>query len=767
MLVGQPPFQSTSQSEIYRRARSVEYAWPKVGKHANDIPEEAKDLVCQLLKVDADERPDPDQVIGHPFFAMHGGNAMPLVMEECFRYETPRYLDLHHLPRGDVMLKGTERLDLRILARNCGVGHLAGDVMPHPAVGGDIDISLYGLCQEEEDCGEGPVVPLPKDMVYTSKFAFTSQKPCENNDAVTSDPNLKEQNASSSRIPAVSHTRLQAPGSLRMAPVQSHAATLRAAHFPPKQSQPPLALEPVVPNKVRTRSQDTVPGSVRGRRGLLNDLPVRPTPNGPDAAGMEAKTMARNPRATRAKKVHVVDSQVMPETESQMTARSATKHQNIGKVCSDPDAKRRDLSALTRARIATNVQNELAEVPANGRKDLADVTDEKAPAPYNNAKPVNALIGPDEVLECLPETKPDEILRQLQKLRDELEASLNTIGQSSNLSSARNAIEKSKDIEHRPVVVKWVDYTNKFGIGYILQNGTVGCVFKGDETSFPTCVIVANAESHLLKRKNPAYTDKHQIVPKKGPMIEFVENCDEDGLKRVLVQPTQYQVNVSPSGLPQRLSPGTDVHDFEKRRKLALWDKFGRYMTQTLGKSDDGNPQNLEEADSRRLRRNNLAGPFIKFYQRLGNTGIWGFGDGSFQFNFPDHTKIVVSNTGSWLDFYHLPIEATSMVKKGKTLGAEALSDRSVLSYPTTVMLSGHYRGHDFQDVITANELVGKLTFVRDAVGFWAREGGLGCMGGENRGFKWEGMREKEGRLVWVTVGAKGGDERYENPGKS
>ena len=222
---------------------------------------------------------------------------------------------------------------------------------------------------------------------------------------------------------------------------------------------------------------------------------------------------------------------------------------------------------------------------------------------------------------------------------------------------------------------------------------------------------------------------------------------------------------MSDAGVVDKLAPGRDIYDYEKRRKLCLWDKFGKYMTQTLGKSEDMDVTSLEELDGSRSKRSNVAGPFVKFYQRLGNVGIWGFGDGSFQFNFPDHTKLVVSGDGKWLDFYHLPTQAAKALKSGRVLEAGALAARGVLSYPTNVMLSGFYAGHVFSELVSENELQGKTAFVQDVVGLWAREGGLGCMG-RKKGMKWEGMLEEGGKLVWVTVGAKGGDTRYEMPAK-
>ena len=770
MLAGQPPFQSASQNEIYRRARSVEYTWPQETKYSNDIPNEAKDLVARLLKVDAEERPDPDQVIGHPFFSMHGGNAIPLVMEEHFTRETPHYLNTKARPRGDVMINGTERLSLRTLAKQCGVGHLSGDTEPQVGVGGDADLSLYKECLAEENAGNSPVVPLPKDMVYTSKFSSISpqsMKTPESSQPSSTNPDIVMQEAvSSSQPPTDKPYNRILPERSRRAPVQSHAATLRAAHASSRVPRANLGSE-VVDLTGDKSSSTTTSATLRGRRGLLNELPVRPTLSSSAAGALEGTTLARNPKAPRVKKVHVLDDSQEPSpAEAAKVLQPLSKDHFIDKAYSDPDGKRRDLAARTRARIASNVLKEMAGEPTDVKKDSLELVSafprqkSDSPVPGNSA---TALIGPDEVSECLPNSKPEEVLHQLQRLHRELETSLEALVKGKDDNQMQEIDVKNKSFKHRPVVVKWVDYTNKFGIGYILANGTVGCVFKGDDASFPTCVIVAGAESHLKKRKSSSYPDKHQIVPRKGAPIEFVENCDEVGLKRVLVQPTIYQVKVT-GNVADRLGPGRDAYDFEKRKKLCLWDKFGKYMTQTLGKSEDPDLQILaEESDTSISRRNTLAGPFVKFYQRLGNVGIWGFGDGSFQFNFPDHTKLVVSDGGAWLDFYHLPVKAARSLKAGRLLEAGALAERSVLCYPAAVMLAGSYREHDFKDVVRENELDVKTAFVRDVVGLWVNEGGLGRMGRE-KGIKWEGMMERGGKLVWVTVGAKGGDGRYEMP---
>lgn len=87
-----------------------------------------------------------------------------------------------------------------------------------------------------------------------------------------------------------------------------------------------------------------------------------------------------------------------------------------------------------------------------------------------------------------------------------------------------------------------------------------------------------------------------------------------------------------------------------------------------------------------------------------------------------------------------------------------------MLSYPLHVLLGGKHGDKDFSSIVLANELVRKVRFVREVLGAWARNGGLGNMGRRARAMKWEGLREEGGRerLVWVSVGRGGGDERFE-----
>lgn len=917
MISGYPPFQSASPNEIYRKASKIEFVWPENQDCLNDIPEEAKDLVTSILKVDPDERPDLDTVVSHPFFAMHGGRNIPMIMEEHCRYGKPDWLS-DYSPRGDVFYSGHAQWDLEVYAQTCGVGYMLGTSQPYDAVGEDTDLSLYRECFVEETRGTFPIVPLPMDMVYTSEPVPKGppgprgiypprpiSPPISVKTLTTEDSNLERRKFK--RLitqPLIYDSTLGIGRPSKL----SHAAKLRASHVPAKKS----SLE-----------------SMKSGRALRIP-PVRPAVG--DGSLPVRKFSSQSSRITRSKKVETVSRLSDPP---QGFPELATD-QHTTRAYSDPNEARRETAAQTKGRIASNAQTEIGEPPAMDRVSVRNeivehpesgkaslqrsishrsrqvpnsevqqekvtrtkgrvvasalqsesseasdskkvsvqstsshqprqisksdtqherpsrirargasaaqsesikaldnekgivqsslshrpkqasksdtqheratrtkgraVSSEQGESSTNrrvssatrserserpdsdkasvkstlshisgqtsNPDIVSVVIGPDEVSECLPNTKPGEVLDKLKILLSEVNRALHRTG-----SDYRDAVDlRGVLIKPRPVVTKWVDYTNKFGIGYILSNGTVGCVISGEKNTPSTGVVLAGAEQHFKLRKFGAYSEKHQIVPKYGAPVEFFQTWGTAGLNRVFVPPTDFQVEIDTDGNPMKRRSANNFNQYQKLKKLVLWEKFGLYMIHTLGLSDceELEASLAEEAKHPgHLGSQNLqvAGPFVKFYQRLGNVGIWGFGDGAFQFNFPDHTKLVVSPDGTWLDLYHLPVIAAQKLKQGTPLTAEDLAGRGVLSYPVDVLLSGVYENlrceeHDFKDVIKANELEAKVTFVRDVVEEWEKNMGLGSMGSEKKRMRWEGLREAKERMVWVTAGAMWGDEK-------
>lgn len=404
------------------------------------------------------------------------------------------------------------------------------------------------------------------------------------------------------------------------------------------------------------------------------------------------------------------------------------------------------------ARIGSEMVEQLKPAPAECKRT--------ASPPVSVAQTSPSLFNSREILETLPSSKPEQVLQDLKNFHAELERALKSRSLSQTEANARPT---------PPIVIKWVDYTNKFGLGYILSNGSVGCIFRSSTVSTaagsgripPTCVLVRDAERHLRLKSNEDYEERDQLVPQSGSRIDFYENRKDEGICRARVHPRRFAV------VGGKMAKGADEYQDRKSEKIVLWNKFAKYMTQFGRDPDEDVLQKTSEDGSDAV---------VTFYQRFGDVGCWRFGDGSFQFNFPDHTKIILSSDGTWCDFYHLPLEAARDFAHTGALQSAALDDRQKLSYPLQTLLNFMAKPSSrtrvspinpmLQGIPQANDFKRKIEFIRNVTAEWIRNGGLGNsdMRPEGR-IRWLGYRELVNvkmpqKHVWVTVGARGGDDR-------
>jgi hypothetical protein len=239
----------------------------------------------------------------------------------------------------------------------------------------------------------------------------------------------------------------------------------------------------------------------------------------------------------------------------------------------------------------------------------------------------------------------------------------------------------------------------------------------------------------------------------------------------------------SSKAMRTRTQSGTEPEraDAEKIKRMKLVDQFGKYMIGALGRHGD---EGIMDDD---IPQQN-SGQFIKFYQRLGNVGIWGFGDGAFQFNFPDHTKLVISpgrtrSSSPWIDFYHLsPSAARYFAAKGK-MHSNGFDTRAVASDEAATFLSiangdsVNSIEDRIRDILDANAFIQKIAFIKDTLKVWIKHGRLGgrpasadAVSADQsmpREMFWQGTQERSQpntpgtKFVWVTVGAPDGDGQY------
>jgi myosin I len=128
------------------------------------------------------------------------------------------------------------------------------------------------------------------------------------------------------------------------------------------------------------------------------------------------------------------------------------------------------------------------------------------------------------------------------------------------------------------------------------------------------------------------------------------------------------------------------------------------------------------------------------------------------QFNFPDHTKLVLAPDGKYCSFTSLPVEAMDHMKKNGDLPMKFMKHREVLSGPIQCLL---HPATGRTDMMRANLLEEKVRFIAGVANLWVEGGGLGCRPSDAEWPRWLGphLEDAGGKKIdWITVGRFGGD---------
>jgi hypothetical protein len=566
MLTGRPPFQSTTQEEIYRKAREREYDWPKLDTSENSICQEAKDLVSILLQ-SADERPDPDTIVEHPFFSCGWVPSQ----EEM----TPKLRDTAPGPNQFIALglrAGRANSYTKNLKKLC----IQSDVGPFTS-SPKIHSSTYREVAAEEKAGLTPAVPLPENVVYRPFDEWLKEQVEKRKSELDSNSGTSIQVDMTQPLPT--HPGARPASTAARAVQQSFAAQQRAQHQP---------------------ASAPVSSTSRAHKSRTDTEEIKAVQNSPPSTEPARNVQSNVQMPTRPIKSRInIQEDVLPK----------------GMITAE-------------GRMGADLVQQLNQTDKT-RKSGEGIRQISLKHPLS-------IFSAEERLELLPYSRPDQVLDNLRKFHAELKRALN----SRSIMSYSCPPETTSAI-----VVKWVDYTNKFGLGYILSNGSVGCIFRSSLVSSgsmtgripPTCVLVRDAERHLQSRSKESYTDRHQLVPVSGPPIEFYENRLEAGISQVKVNPQKFTVTFGKEGEPGRLSRGKDEYDDRKCEKIVLWNKFAKYMTAF------GRDQDYPYDDSlQRTPDKSESGNVVTFYQRFGDVGCWGFSDGCFQvrYNPPKSSSI-------------------------------------------------------------------------------------------------------------------------------
>lgn len=285
----------------------------------------------------------------------------------------------------------------------------------------------------------------------------------------------------------------------------------------------------------------------------------------------------------------------------------------------------RDSRTITRTRTAKDTVKEVPRATETGLPDLpplrvikTNTRSTERPESASQPKTVRSAPRYRTLSAEMPATDQVSVLARLYTFRDNLARALDK----------KPTKSRRDQPPHLPFVAKWVDYSRRYGVGYVLDDGSIGILLSAEEHYPVTVAFATDGYSHLRKAGN------NRELAKSVALEYYTSLKKERGLSQIEV---------------------LESRRIEEIR--TVWHKFGKYMCATFG-------------DEERPMRKDSRVNFVKFYQRLGNVGIWGFDDGSFQVRplYSKHrtTKLINSSstsqiTQSWCSHQMLAM-ATSCV---------------------------------------------------------------------------------------------------------
>jgi myosin-1 len=555
--VGKAPFHASKREDIYKKLQQREYKWPEVSKTQNDISTDLKDLVSSLL-VHEDDRPGPDEIVSHSFFKT---KFIPDCLDSSCVSKKPHWPNIRP-PNAETLQRGFSESWAK-LCKESGVGIYAPGKI-YPLGGAKRIVSVVKDCEKEIAAGRAPVVPIPKDRVYLpfpERINILGKVTCSSEIAeeqVSSEesPQLAEISANertkkASQVPKPSSRRLKENAEPMQAVVQEHpnpTPTMKRKNSSRKKQEEAKESSSRQPSGERSYKQRAIPTRQTSQEQPVETKPMISRQPSRRERPAPAPTTARPTVAARSRQASTVKQPTLPRTYSAPVL----------------DAPRRT-------------------------RTLRAVSASEEPIPEEKAPEVMVVIPDDaepslEIVDIIPSfTDPNVVLARVAKLRDNIASAL------SGKSSVR---ERSAAPQTLPFVSKWVDYAKKHGVGYVMEDGSIGCLFNATSRHPVTHAVVRHGYAHLQK----AGKDLEAVgqVP-----LEYYAHRAGDELRR------------------------TEVEGDRKRTTGILWAKFGRYMCQQLGQHEI----------QRALAGDDFTGQtvFVRYYQRLGTVGVWGFSNGCFQ----------------------------------------------------------------------------------------------------------------------------------------
>lgn len=491
------------------------------------------------------------------------------------------------LPTPDVLQRGYSE-SWFYACKDSGVGEYAPGKFFQPNSGKRIR-SVVRDIEREVVAGRQPVLPIPHDTVYEA-LTHISTWPSQSTMGLQGTAEEKDSTVEVRRLKEISSNEVQ-PCDIPL----------------PKESSTGIE------NRKRKDAELMPPPAAARRPATFRSV------RGPRSKGLEEESYRsplEQPSSQRASEAAptLTLSTAHPECAD---AALPSKRSVDASLARRPRTMRKNLSTrepLPMDAATSSSENVKPTLPTRSVRSRARVAPpevvevyDEAPEPMHRPTmtappPIQAEVATPKAVfgspSTFPGTHPADVLDRLCIFRDNLAAAV----EKKRLAPRRGQAELKEPL---PFVNRWVDYSRKYGVGYVLEDGTVGYIANADPSRGTpvTHVAVRNGEN-WLRRAGKRFENLEQVP------FQILEDCGQAGVRRLSTSPTQDQ-------------------DRERLRMLkVLWVKFGRYMAPNVHDSESDVPEISEQEES----TGDLL--FVRFYQRLGNVGIWGFSDGCIQVSF-------------------------------------------------------------------------------------------------------------------------------------
>lgn len=474
-------------------------------KHENTIPDELRKLVSQIL-VDENSRPSLDTIVSHPFFKL---GHLPETLDSNATTSIPKWTIK---PPSPATIKRGYTEGWYKQCEASGVGEYAPGRF-FSVVGDSTSSSIYQECEREAEAGKMPIVPIPDGAIY---IPFVSNESNGNTGGLENSEDRELSASSSHRIECSVNTKYNIPDHVEPPPRKQRGAEL-----------PDPA--PSIRARARQRGSsyaETVltarrPAALRSK-AALEEICV------PAAGSVAAKPFSRlRPRTNLQPVMENLEAEPKPILINRRPGRPSrtisTRH--ASRTTSQKNTTQAEAGtseAVKSIRITSRntepVESGLSETVQSTRTTSCTATRLEAvrlatlvtlhePTPQITTQlPIFVLPSPSTKV-AAPRSKkstdpdgsimnlytdPATILARAEELRNNIITAL--ASGYDNSSALRNW---NPPTDHVPFVSKWVDYSKKYGIGYVLADGSVGVIINHTDDKPLTHTVVNHGCKYL------------------------------------------------------------------------------------------------------------------------------------------------------------------------------------------------------------------------------------------------------------------------------